>query len=257
MATILPFYSASLVETVQSDIASEKPGVFDVFKEGAARLLYWSVPQKGRMLPIWAIIGPSVSLGLTKYLFGLIVKGISTRLICLCLKNRDAKRGTRSRDIASENQDIEIYSNLVSLTATEVLFYPFETILHRLQLQGTRTIIDNLDTGYSVVPILTSYEGALDCFRTTVTTEGVTGLYKGFGAMIMQFAAHIAVIKISKWIITHITEICTNKPPPTVAEFYQLEGSNNLKPPTTSVGSATISRSVSGISELSISDDSS
>ena len=27
-----PFFSASLVETVQSDIACEKPGVFDIFK---------------------------------------------------------------------------------------------------------------------------------------------------------------------------------------------------------------------------------
>ena len=27
-----PFFSASLIETVQSDIACEKPGVFDIFK---------------------------------------------------------------------------------------------------------------------------------------------------------------------------------------------------------------------------------
>lgn len=71
-AVVLPFYSASLVETVQSDIASEKPGVFDVFREGACRILSWSAPQKGRMVPIWALIGPSVSLSLTKYIFGYV-----------------------------------------------------------------------------------------------------------------------------------------------------------------------------------------
>jgi solute carrier family 25 protein 46 len=38
-ALITPFYSASLVETVQSDIASEKPGVLDVFRDGLVRLL--------------------------------------------------------------------------------------------------------------------------------------------------------------------------------------------------------------------------
>ena len=64
----MPFYSASLVETVQSDIASEKPGIFDVFREGAARLVSWSVPQRGRMLPCWALLGPSVALGLSKYI---------------------------------------------------------------------------------------------------------------------------------------------------------------------------------------------
>lgn len=47
LAVITPFYSASLVETVQSDIASEKPGFFDVFKEGMCRLVSWSSPQKG------------------------------------------------------------------------------------------------------------------------------------------------------------------------------------------------------------------
>jgi solute carrier family 25, member 46 len=30
-AVVTPFYAASLVETVQSDIASEKPGMLDVF----------------------------------------------------------------------------------------------------------------------------------------------------------------------------------------------------------------------------------
>lgn len=64
----MPFYSASLVETVQSGIASEKPGLFDVFKEGACRLLAWGVPQKGRMLPVWALVVPTVGYGLCKYI---------------------------------------------------------------------------------------------------------------------------------------------------------------------------------------------
>ena len=34
--------------------------------------------------------------------------------------------------------------------------------------QGTRSIIDNLDTGTSVVPILTRYEGVADCFSSLV-----------------------------------------------------------------------------------------
>lgn len=70
IAVVVPFNAASLVETVQSDIASEKPGVFDVFREGISRLSSWSAPQKGRMIPVWALLGPSISLGLTKYIFG-------------------------------------------------------------------------------------------------------------------------------------------------------------------------------------------
>lgn len=176
----------------------------------------------------------------------LAVKSISMRLMQYRLRNRQERRGARPRDLEQPQQDIEIYSTLVSLMSTEILFYPFETILHRIQLQGTRTIIDNLDSGYSVVPILTSYEGAADCYRTTLATEGVCGLYKGFGALLLQFAAHVAVIKITKWVVTQITDVYSNRPPSKVAEFYQLEqqqhqmhGVGEFSP------SATISRSLS------------
>ncbi|CAG9790983.1 unnamed protein product [Diatraea saccharalis] len=67
-AIITPFYSASLVETVQSDIASDKPALLDVFREGFLRLLEWGTPSRGRMLPIWAIVFPTAALGVSKYL---------------------------------------------------------------------------------------------------------------------------------------------------------------------------------------------
>jgi solute carrier family 25, member 46 len=144
---VLPFYSASLVETVQSDIASEKPHFLDVFREGSARWLSWSVPAKGRMLPVWALIPSGTCIGLSKYLFSVIVKGISTRLLTKHIQKREEKQGARRKDLTAINNEVELTSNLISLIMSEVLFYPFETILHRIQLQGTRTIIDNLDTG--------------------------------------------------------------------------------------------------------------
>ena len=49
----MPFFSASLVESVQSEIASEKPGIFDFLKEGLLRL----GPQSGsRTLPMWLLV---------------------------------------------------------------------------------------------------------------------------------------------------------------------------------------------------------
>lgn len=51
-AIITPFYSASLLETVQSEIASEKPEFLDVFKEGLRRILSFGVPQKGIIFEI-------------------------------------------------------------------------------------------------------------------------------------------------------------------------------------------------------------
>lgn len=107
------------------------------------------------------------------------------------LRNAQEQRGAKPKDFENDAQNIEIYSTLLSIMSTEILFYPFETILHRIQLQGTRTIIDNLDSGYSVVPILTSYEGASDCYRSTLATEGISGLYKGnFLLLMFSIACH-------------------------------------------------------------------
>ncbi|XP_004536375.1 solute carrier family 25 member 46 [Ceratitis capitata] len=245
IAIVMPFYSASLVETVQSDIASEKPGLFDVFREGSLRLLYWSSPQKGRMLPAWYLIGPCISVGITKYLFGLVIKGISSRIMRRRIQQAQERKGAKYKDDTLENQNVEIYSNLISVLTSEVIFYPFETILHRIQLQGTRTIIDNLDNGYAVVPILTNYQGAIDCYRTTVSTEGFSGLYKGFGAIVLQFAAHIAVIKLTKWVVTQITEVISSRPPQKVMQYYNLDRGIISN-------STTISPSLSSNSEMDV-----
>ncbi|XP_065364945.1 mitochondrial outer membrane protein SLC25A46 isoform X3 [Calliphora vicina] len=243
IALVMPFYAASLVESVQSDIASEKPGLFDVFREGSLRLLYWKYPQKGRMLPVWALIGPTVSVGITKYLFSLVIKGLSSRIMRRRIQHAQERKGAKFKDDSLENQNVEVYSNLISMLTTEVFFYPLETILHRIQLQGTRTIIDNLDNGYAVVPILTNYQGAIDCYRTTVAAEGFSGLYKGFGAIVLQFAAHIAVIKLTKWIVTQITEVISNRPPPKVVQYYNLDRGMISN-------STTISPSLSSASDL-------
>jgi hypothetical protein len=83
----------------------------------------------------------------------------------------------------------------------DILLFPLETALHRLHLQGTRTIIDSLDSGFEVTPILTSYGGVLDCFRTTIDEEGFSGLYKGFGALVLQYGIQMLLIRTVKVIL--------------------------------------------------------
>lgn len=82
-------------------------------------------------------------------------------------------------------------------------------------MQGTRTIIDNLDTGKSVIPILTGYEGFMDCYNTTVAKEGVAGLYKGFGALVLQLAAHLAIIKLTTWVVSEVSNLLKPAKSPT------------------------------------------
>ena len=125
-----------------------------------------------------------------------------------------------------------------SLLADTIL-YPFETILHRLFLQvyqslslpmcmihitllltivniikGTRTIIDNTDTGLEVVPIVTRYEGVFDCYSTILEEEGVSGLYKGFGALILQYGLHIAILKLTRCIFELLSSNQSKHPSP-------------------------------------------
>lgn len=218
---ITPFYSASLVETVQSDIASEKPGILDVFKEGFMRILSWGGGPKGRMLPVWALVLPTVTLGICRYFFSTIVKATSFHIIHYTHQQEQESQGALPKDPTSTLilREIEMTSSLIAIISSDVVFYPFETILHRLHLQGTRTIIDNLDTGTSVLAILTNFEGPLDCYESCLANEGPFGLYKGFGALILQYAAHILVVHTTRLLLTELTmrlRSSASKPKPPV-----------------------------------------
>ncbi|KAL4717230.1 hypothetical protein ACJJTC_017117 [Scirpophaga incertulas] len=212
IAVVTPFYSASLVETVQSDIASDKPALFDVFREGFVRILEWGTPSRGRMLPIWAIVLPTAALGVSKYLTHLLIKCMTINV--LRFQQRNKHELNDHYHLANQNntqnpliEDIKMKANIFAFITMEIIFYPVETIIHRLHIQGTRTIIDNLDTGTSVTPILTGYEGFVDCYNTTIAKEGVAGLYKGFGALVLQLAAHLAIIKLTSLIVSEISNL--------------------------------------------------
>ncbi|KAA3675154.1 solute carrier family 25, member 46 [Paragonimus westermani] len=81
---------------------------------------------------------------------------------------------------------------LASMTANmvaDVITYPLETLVIRLCVQGTRTLVDNMDTGDVVVPIVSSYDGLADAVRFVANSPvGMLGLYRGFGALITQYA---------------------------------------------------------------------
>ncbi|KZC14327.1 PREDICTED: solute carrier family 25 member 46-like [Dufourea novaeangliae] len=206
-----PFYSASLAETVRAEIASESPGILDVFRDGAIRLV--EVSNKGRLIPIYSLLPPTIAYGVSKYLFSTAVHGVTSYIMQSRQKRSQEARGAYSRALLSEEVmlDIELQSALVSTFMADVLFYPWETVIHRLHLQGTRTIIDNLDTGCSVKPLLTGYSGAGDCYSTIISTEGPLGLYKGFGALLLQFAVDVVIVRAMKWILTELGRTITLK----------------------------------------------
>lgn len=201
LVIVTPFYAASLVETVQSEIASERPGVFDFLKEGIHRLMSLSTPQMTRLLPVWKLFTPLVIYGILHY----VVASLAQYTVLVSVKSELMERKNKNEDNSLERTLYETYYPELIATFTgnllaDTLLFPLETILHRLCLQGTRTIIDNTDSGLDVIPIITRYEGFADCFHNIISEEGFAGLYKGFGALLLQYGLHMAILKMTKFL---------------------------------------------------------
>jgi len=206
VAMTTPFYSASLVETVQSDIACEKPGVFDIFREGLFRL----APNYsgGRLLPIYLLLPPTVCHGMAHYVVSSGVSAVTFKMMNRRQDSQDKAAVTQVRN--------EQFSNALGHFLADALLYPVETVLHRLHLQGSRTIIDDLDCGTAVVPVMTRYEGFFDCLETIRGEEGVWGFYRGFGGMLLQYAVRLAAVHALSLVAKELANLIMDPPPPVV-----------------------------------------
>uniref|UniRef100_A0A2K5C8H2 Mitochondrial outer membrane protein SLC25A46 n=1 Tax=Aotus nancymaae TaxID=37293 RepID=A0A2K5C8H2_AOTNA len=202
----MPFYSASLIETVQSEIIRDNTGILECVKEGIGRVIGMGVPHSKRLLPLLSLIFPTVLHGVLHY----IISSVIQKFVLLILK-----RKTYNSHLAESTSPVqsmldayfpELIANFAASLCSDVILYPLETVLHRLHIQGTRTIIDNTDLGYEVLPINTQYEGMRDCINTIRQEEGVFGFYKGFGALIIQYTLHAAVLQITKIIYSTLLQ---------------------------------------------------
>lgn len=221
---VTPFFSAALIESVQSDIASERPGVFDCVREGSFRLLGYGMPQSTRLFPVWHLVLPTAFYGTMHY----VITAVTQWVVVSVMKRERVESETllspTPRYVTDQGYVMEPDSGNETALMVEtfyrevlgafgghlladVLLYPLETILHRLHLQGTRTIIDDLDSGLSVLPITTRYDGVFDCFRCIIREEGRLGLLKGFGALLIQYSIHFALIKITKLLLDQVAEL--------------------------------------------------
>ncbi|XP_048382904.1 mitochondrial outer membrane protein SLC25A46 [Stegostoma tigrinum] len=205
----LPFYSASLIETVQSEIIRDNPGILDCVKEGICRLVGMGVPHSKRLLPLGVLVFPTVLHGVLHY----IISAIIQKFILFLLQKKTPHQ--HPADTCNSVQTVldayypELIASFVANLCADILVYPLETVLHRLHIQGTRTIIDNTDLGFEVLPINTQYEGMRDCINVIQKEEGIFGFYKGFGAVIVQYTLHAAVLQITKMIYSTLLQNTT------------------------------------------------
>jgi len=205
IAVTTPFYAASVVESVQSEIASEIPGVLDCLQDGIARLVGSTSPTT-RLLPVWRIAWPVVVYGLAHY----VISSVAQYTVKLSVQQDLVDNKELRQEIVDETSIYETYYPELIATFTghllsDVLLFPLETIMHRLVLQGTRTIIDNTDTGLGVIPIITRYEGFMDCALTIIREEGFSGFYKGMGCLILQYGFHMVILRLTKFTLTTLS----------------------------------------------------
>jgi len=174
------------------------------------------------MLPVWIIVVPTVTYGVVRYITNILVsKSVKHALILYELHVCKTEVVSKDSDCQSSTDErLEAVSDLTASAFSDAVLFPLELVMHRLYLQGTRTIIDNLDTGTSVMPILTGYEGPLDCLATTVAQEGRLGLLKGFGALLLQTSLIVMLYKVVKISLVKVVDAyastSSNQSPPAV-----------------------------------------
>jgi len=212
-----PFAIASFVETVESVGASEPRRVFDCLREGLARLAEdLSGHRSSRRLPIWVLLGPSVAHRLSHYVIASMTHYGVHSLVKKNVLNKPNQQRTLFDDFFPD-----LFAAFASNLLADAILYPLETVVHRLYLQGTRTLVDDLNTGTGVISITTRYEGFVDCFRSIIREEGFGGLYKAFGALVLQYALHMAVLRLLRVVFEQLEETMRPKPLPEASTSRQ------------------------------------
>lgn len=222
VALTTPFLCSSLIETVQSVIVvKDRPSFVDCIKDGFMRLFHLRLTPTSRMMPIWLIIVPTVCYHVThsalRHLSQKLVGMLRSRCASRCRPRRQVRYKTNIQQTTAtdgsiwqqedltynlkeastnhEPSDGKISEMILSSFIADVALFPFETVLHSLYVQGTRTIIDNCDETTVVLPVLTNYDGFSDCYQSILRFEGTLGLFKGLGAVMLQYTLHYVIFR--------------------------------------------------------------
>lgn len=178
-------------------------GLLDCIREGLTRLLGVGAPHSRRLLPLSCLLLPAALHAILRY-------AISTSVQQVALWAH--QRGKKRRSDASNPLDAhfpELAARWAGSLVADVALFPLETVLHRLSIQGTRTIIDATDgvaaagNGGSplVLPVNTQYDGFYDCLHAIRRKEGGAGFYRGFGVLLMQYSVHGALLAAARTLL--------------------------------------------------------
>jgi len=187
-----PFYASFVFETVQSYSATDFTGILEGIVEGFKRVFEVRSSTIHRAVPVWKLVVPMTICHLGHYLVYKFVKGalliyIRHRLEAEKCFNRD-KQLPVPYNPEMELMYPQMLSTILAKCVASTVVFPFQTALHRLCIQGTRCIIDSSDIVGEVLPINTQYRGFTHCMTSIIRDEGHVGLFRGYGALVLQCA---------------------------------------------------------------------
>jgi solute carrier family 25 protein 46 len=155
IAVTTPIAIQALIETVQSACASETPALLDCVRLGLERVwmdltsLASSTPSR-QTVPIWHLLVPTITHRLAHYLlagavhYGVrkVVSGAWVSMQHTCywqvrrhLQTKAAEFRHRPHSTFDEFYP-DLFATFASHLAADAVLYPFETVLHRLFVQG-------------------------------------------------------------------------------------------------------------------------
>lgn len=222
-ALTTPIFSAVIFESVQSGISYENLGLADLMRETWNRITGYKYNYRTRLIPIWSLVLPTsfyfagihiLSFGLEKAFYP-ILKTVNR----LLYDRRNFYGADEVEEEVIDEPYIKSASQIASQIGALVVLYPIETVINRLIVQGTRTIIDNTDNGVGVIPINSRYDGFWDCLQTINDVEGYAGFYKGFGSLILETVLCVILLKTAKAVAIRIYD----------SEWITKSDKNNIK----------------------------
>uniref|UniRef100_A0A8R1HKS6 Solute carrier family 25 member 46 n=1 Tax=Caenorhabditis japonica TaxID=281687 RepID=A0A8R1HKS6_CAEJA len=171
----------------ESGIGGEDNKVLDVLVKGVDRMRYFvsSGRDPSRKFSIVHLALPTAGFQVGHYMLQTALYHQFFRMAKRYVNRKAPNEKTTYHDFLPQ-----MFAQTSSMVLTDLILYPFETILHRMYIQGTRTLIDNMDTGLSAVSMTVKYSGFFDCVKQVLENEGFWALYAGVGAVLLEYSLH-------------------------------------------------------------------
>uniref|UniRef100_A0A0K0DS92 Solute carrier family 25 member 46 n=1 Tax=Strongyloides stercoralis TaxID=6248 RepID=A0A0K0DS92_STRER len=210
-AVIMPFHISAFIETVRSR-AGLSPGdyrITEVLTNGIDRLKYDIIGPRdnSRRFSIFYLSIPGTLYYTAHYMITLKSYNVIHEMVTKYVMRKKASERTLFHKFLPKT-----IASLTSIIVADALLYPFETILHRLYIQGTRTLIDNMDTGASAISISAKYLGIKDCIQQMWEKEHKWVFLSGIGALMLQTGLQLSLLKCTRYVLEYGTKTPNSTP---------------------------------------------